>query len=131
MRMKSSVLVWICGSFSVILISLFSCTANRSIGAAWQGSGPERVEGGVLFRIENPKAARVNIAGDFNGWSSTSDALYDREGNGVWTIVLPLKPGRYEYKFVIDGKKWIHDPSNPARVKDGFGGYNSVVTVEP
>ncbi len=95
------------------------------------GGAPERIEGGVRFSLHNPKAQRVTIAGDFNGWSSSADPLFDREGNGVWTIVLPLQPGRYEYKFIVDGKKWIPDPKNPERVKDGFGGFNSVVTVGP
>jgi 1,4-alpha-glucan branching enzyme len=101
------------------------------LGDGISGDGPERVEGGIRFSIHYPKAQRVIIAGDFNGWSSSADPLFDREGTGFWTIVLPLPPGRYEYKYVIDGKKWIPDPRNPERVKDGFGGYNSVVTVGP
>jgi len=46
-------------------------------------------------------------------------------GSG-WTVDLRLKPGKYTYKFIIDGK-WIPDPYNNLREKDGTGGYNSVV----
>lgn len=101
----------------------------------WSGrgdlsAGPEIMEGGVKFSIYAPQAERVNIVGDFNNWSTTADPLYDREGNGLWSIILPLTPGRYEYKFLIDGKSWVPDPGNEERVDDGFGGQNAVLSVE-
>ncbi len=97
--------------------------------AEGEDAGPKIVEGGVKFTISEPKAAKVTIAGDFNDWSATSDPLFDREEKGVWTLVIPLAPGSYQYKFIIDGDKWVPDPGNPKQVKDGFGGYNSVVDV--
>ena len=56
--------------------------------------------------------------------------MYDREGTGLWSIVLPLPPGRYEYKFVLDGEKWVPDPGNEEEVDDGFGSVNSIIIVE-
>lgn len=94
------------------------------------GGGPEVTEGGVVFTYLDTKATRVNIVGDFNNWSMTADPMYDREGNGEWTIRLPLESGRYEYKFLIDGSKWIPDPANQDTTDDGFGWLNSIVTVE-
>jgi len=44
----------------------------------------------------------------------------------VWTVVIPLAPDTYEYKFVINGSDWIADPDNPKIVGD-YG--NSEVTV--
>jgi hypothetical protein len=44
--------------------------------------------------------------------------------------VEPLPPGRYEYKFVIDGVTWKEDPNNPQRVDDGFSGFNSLLIVD-
>lgn len=99
------------------------------IGGGAAAPGPERVEGGIRFTFYSQKARKVAIAGDFNGWSPVADQLFDREGNGLWSIVLPLPPGRYEYKYVVDGDRWIPDPANPDRERDGFGGYNSVVTA--
>ena len=94
------------------------------------GSGPEVTEGGVIFTYLDTKAERVNIVGDFNNWSMTADPMYDREGKGEWTIRLPLEPGRYEYKFLVDGSKWIPDPANSSTIDDGFGWLNSIVVVE-
>jgi 1,4-alpha-glucan branching enzyme len=88
------------------------------------------VEGGVEFVCFAPKARRVAIVGDFNNWSTSADPMFDREEKGAWSITLPLPPGRYEYKFLIDGDKWIPDVGNPKKVKDGFGAYNSVVEVK-
>jgi hypothetical protein len=43
---------------------------------------------------------------------------------------VPLSPGKYQYKFVIDGQ-WEQDTSNPDTAPDGFGGLNSVITIPP
>ena len=91
--------------------------------------GPEVVEGGVIFRYYDPQATRVYIVGDFNNWSVRSDAMVDKNGDGQWTLLYMLAPGLYEYKFVVNGKKWIADPHNPETVPDGFDGVNSVVRV--
>jgi len=98
--------------------------------SAIEGSGPRVTEEGILFSFSSTKAASVCIAGDFNNWSMTSDPLQDREGTGTWTILLPLTPGRHEYRFVVDSDKWIRDPANPETADDGFGGVNSILVVE-
>jgi 1,4-alpha-glucan branching enzyme len=92
--------------------------------------GPEVVEGGVVFRYYDSDAKRVNLAGDFNNWSPRADAMTDENGDGEWTLFYDLPPGAYQYKFVIDGTKWIADPENPDKVSDGFDGENSIVTVK-
>ena len=46
---------------------------------------------------------------------------------GEWYLDLQLRPGRYEYKFIVDGE-WTEDPESSDRVPDGLGGQNSVVT---
>ncbi len=92
--------------------------------------GPRVMENGIIFTFLSPKATSVCIAGDFNNWSMTSDPLFDREGTGIWTILLPLPPGRYEYKFVVDLEKWVADPGNAESIDDGFGGFNSLLIVE-
>jgi 1,4-alpha-glucan branching enzyme len=92
-------------------------------------SGLELVDGGVIFRYYDRDAHRVNVVGDFNNWSPRSDPMTDKNGDGQWTLLYTLPPGIYEYKFVINDKKWIADPRNPQTVPDGFDGVNSVVRV--
>ncbi|MDK9700184.1 MAG: hypothetical protein OEM52_08575, partial [bacterium] len=49
--------------------------------------------------------------------------------NGIWEAVMTLAPGKYQYKFVVDGISWIADPTNPAKSDDQRGGFNSCFTI--
>jgi 1,4-alpha-glucan branching enzyme len=92
-------------------------------------SGPEPAEGGVVFRYSSTSARSVHLVGDFNNWSTMADAMADANADGEWTLFYPLEPGRYAYKFVVDGKRWISDPTNALHEPDGFGDLNSIVVV--
>jgi len=99
---------------------------------------PSEVEGGIMFRYHAPSARLVTLAGNFNNWGGTQgggrydpsiDPMSDTDGDGTWTIVIPLAPGRYQYKFVIDGGvRWEQDPNNPYKALEG-GIENSLVIV--
>ena len=78
------------------------------------------------FLLSAPNAARVAVAGDFSGWQPVH--AMTRSESGVWTVVVPLDPGVHDYAFVVDGERWVPDPTAPA-VKDGFGGVNSRLAV--
>lgn len=81
------------------------------------------------LKINDGKAHTVAIAGDFNGWNPQANILEDPEGDGIWTGTLKLKPGRYEYMFVLDGEKWFPDPNALRYVKDGFGNKNAILEI--
>ncbi len=87
------------------------------------------MEGGAVFRYRNPDAKSVHLVGDFNEWHPKSDAMSDENNDGEWTLYYPLRPGRYAYKFVVDGRRWIADPTNPVTEPDGFDGVNSLVVI--
>ncbi|MCH7549821.1 MAG: hypothetical protein IH969_09850 [Candidatus Krumholzibacteriota bacterium] len=91
--------------------------------------GPEIVEDGAVFRYHDPSAKSVFLVGDFNNWDATLDPFNDENGDGEWTLFYPLLPGTYSYKFVVDAKRWIPDPTNPLSEPDGFDGDNSVIKV--
>jgi 1,4-alpha-glucan branching enzyme len=123
-----------CAVFSILLAVLVSgCGPQMSTTGAGgaPAMGPQSVSGGILFVLYAPKAHKVAIVGDFNNWSTSADLMYDREETGLWSITLPLDPGRYEYKFFIDGERWVPDLGNPKKTKDGFGAFNSVIEVKP
>src|SRR6266550_3713202 len=44
---------------------------------------------------------------------------------GVWTKVIKLPPGRYRYRYVVDGG-WQNDPSNAAGEPNPYGGHDSI-----
>jgi chromosome partitioning protein len=88
---------------------------------------PTLMDEGMKFSIHAPRARSVRVAGDFNIWNPDEGAMRLDE-NGVWSITLPLSPGRHNYKFIVDGD-WIADPSNPDFEKDERGNVNSIVEI--
>ncbi|MFH1843316.1 MAG: alpha-amylase family glycosyl hydrolase [bacterium] len=71
---------------------------------------------------------QIFLAGEFNGWNAAGEKMSDPDGDGIYAVTVPLVPGRYMYKFVVDGV-WFQDPGNPEAVDDGYGGQNSVIEV--
>jgi hypothetical protein len=82
----------------------------------------------VTFVFVAPQARSVALAGDFNDWDAAR-VLLRREASGLWTVDVPLTPGRYRYVFVVDGRRFVADPAAPRAVGDDFGTPTSVVTI--
>ncbi len=82
----------------------------------------------VEFKISAPQAEKVLLTGEFNGWDHSSYLLKKYKG-GTWKTNLRLKPGRYEYKFIVDGE-WWDDPQCNIYVPNPFGTKNSVVEIK-
>lgn len=75
------------------------------------------------------RAAEVALIASFNGWNPADYALRS-SSPGLWQLSIPRLPkGIYRYKFLVDGK-WAHDPENPERVEDGYGGFSSILEVK-
>lgn len=82
----------------------------------------------VQFSLEAPDARTVAVSGDFNEWSADA-VMSDPDGDGVWTLRLPMDPGVHEYMFVIDGERWVTDPLAERTTDDGFGNRNAILAV--
>ncbi len=83
----------------------------------------------VQFVIVAPAAGAVSLVGDFNDWNVSAMPMRPAPGDGIWSVTVPLEPGRYRYAFLVDGETWLADPSAPGTLDDDFGPPNSVVTV--
>ena len=84
----------------------------------------------VVVRYRDAGASDVRIAGDFNGWVPDKGvrSLIEAEGNTrVWTKILQLPPGTYQYRYVVDGE-WREDPENPEIAQNEVG-RSSVLVV--
>jgi enterochelin esterase family protein len=73
-------------------------------------------------------AEAVAIYGSFNNWIQTKNYCA-REGDG-WVCRIDLKPGKYTYKFLVDGVGLL-DPSNSATENDSNGLADSVIVIKP
>jgi len=75
-----------------------------------------------------PEANTVAVAGDFNGWDAQAHMLKKSKA-GWWKTTLKLPPGRYQYRFVVNGEQWSEDPENPVKEANEFDSYNSILEV--
>jgi hypothetical protein len=83
----------------------------------------------VLLQLASPSSSRVVVVGDFNDWDPAATPLQPSGRQGVWIVELHLKPGRYHYTFLIDGRRWERDPSESPAAGSDFGAPVSVLTV--
>jgi len=77
--------------------------------------------------LDSPEANKVMLAGDFNDWNYENAPL-KKVSDNTWKRTMNLKPGRYEYKFVVDGN-WTVDPKNDNRAWNALGVENSVIEI--
>jgi hypothetical protein len=91
--------------------------------------GVKQVDDQIVFAARFEGAKKVLIAGDFNNWSPMSTPMVNGETNGLWITKLPLFPGRYRYRFIVDGR-WTTDPANTHVEANQFGELNNVVEVK-
>jgi thiol-disulfide isomerase/thioredoxin len=83
----------------------------------------------VLFRYRPAGTAKaIFLAGSFNKWNPTGHKMSGPDPDGYYQALLKLPEGRHEYKFVIDGKVWKSDPSNPIQIGPH---HNSVLALKP
>ena len=82
----------------------------------------------IKFSMKAPDATEVLLMGDFNKWSAKAHPMKN-SGHGIWEKVTMLSPGRYEYKFLVDGN-WKEDPENDQACPNSFNTYNNVLIVE-
>lgn len=83
----------------------------------------------VCLEITWPGAQEVSIAGSFNDWHPNVTPMI-RLSDGKWAKELSLAPGRYEYRFVVDGE-WVDDPAAAELIPNPFGSANAVLEVRP
>ena len=84
----------------------------------------------VTFRLSlDREVETVFLTGWFNGWTPDDPQFrMQQDDDGVWSITVTLDPGRYEYKFVVDGRL-LADAEATEQEPDEGGGFKSLVTV--
>ncbi len=87
----------------------------------------------ILVTFELPEciwAHSVYLVGEFNGWNPTSHPLVQNRRNPNWHITLELEANReYQFRYLLDGEKWVNDCDADRYVPDQYGGENSVVST--
>ena len=83
----------------------------------------------VRFALNAPASSRVTVVGDFNDWDPQASPMVPGGSPGTWSLRLALPPGRYRYSFLVDGTRWMPDPSEPPALGNDFDRPTSVITV--
>ena len=81
----------------------------------------------LAYVATDPSVEKVTVVGSFNNWDPEATPL--RRQDGVWSTILVLAPGSYEYMFYENGARWVTDPLAVQTRDDGFGGANAVLDV--
>ncbi|HTY87480.1 MAG TPA: glycogen-binding domain-containing protein [Candidatus Acidoferrum sp.] len=84
----------------------------------------------VAFVLNSLEAEEVYLCGDFNNWAPGKLPMRRHGEDHWWEKRLLLAPGRYEYKFIVNGV-WIHNPDAAENVPNSYGSLNSVVEIQP
>jgi 1,4-alpha-glucan branching enzyme len=82
----------------------------------------------ATFTFMAPEAQSVLLAGDFNSWDPKTHPL-KKFSDDMWKVNLNLSPGRYEYRFLVDGQ-WLNDPNCTTFVSNDYGSENCVLTLK-
>jgi hypothetical protein len=80
----------------------------------------------VVVRVRMGDAARVSMAGDWNGWTPMPMRPL---GSERWEAALALRPGTYHFALVVNGRDWVV-PRGVATVPDELGGTVGVLSVK-
>jgi len=81
----------------------------------------------VPIIVKETIAEEVRVTGDFSDWVKDGVRL-SHDGNGEWRTVLPLEPGEYQYRLLVDGQ-WKDHTEATERVANPFGSENCVLRV--
>ena len=77
------------------------------------------------FNYEN-----VYLNSSFDGWCGNCRQMYNMNNDNIWSVIIPLSEGTYEYKFTLDGwtdQEWFESGESCTTTIDGF--VNRTVTV--
>ena len=88
----------------------------------------EPVNREVDFTVSAPDAREIYLVGDFNHWKINEESRLARLDDGKWVKKMGLEPGKYRYKFVVDGE-WTIDDHNTDREQNAFGTFDSVIKL--
>jgi len=85
-----------------------------------------RPQGVVMLMVHAPSARRVEVNGDFTGWTPVD---LKQTSGGWWALAMPIAPGKYDMNLRVDGGAWIVPPGLLG-MKDEFEGSVGLLIVE-
>lgn len=100
-----------------VVMGAMMCNAQQNLWRMEPVVSPEvAADGSVTLRLYAPKAESVVLVGDL---LAEGYAPMQRGEDGVWSYTSePLASELYNYSFLVDGMRDVHDPSNSYMMRD-------------
>ena len=98
-------------------------------GTAGQAGAGEAEAVEVVFSLPAETVAeQVALCGDFNDWAPEGISLA-RAADRSWQVTVPLTPGSYRYKYLLDGVTWENGSDADRYEENAYGTLDSVIVV--
>ncbi|KAF8780274.1 hypothetical protein HU200_001950 [Digitaria exilis] len=81
----------------------------------------------ITLKWEDDSCSSVEISGVDIGWGQRIPLTYDKE-KGAWFLEKELPEGRYEYKYIVDGK-WLCNEHENITKPNADGHVNNYIQV--
>ncbi|KNY27505.1 hypothetical protein [Pseudobacteroides cellulosolvens] len=72
---------------------------------------------------------KISVIGDFNNWNGSSH-LMNKGTDGLWSMELELEPGTYKYRFLIDDRYTLNDPTANLYLPNDWDVLSSVIVID-
>lgn len=89
----------------------------------------DKIDYEFTYDPQGSQIGRIQIAGQMNNWVPSMTPDLTLNDKGIYSVTMHLSPGTYLYQLMIDGDQ-NHDRTNPNKVDNGFGKYNSILQVK-
>jgi predicted carbohydrate-binding protein with CBM48 len=81
------------------------------------------------FVFKAAHAQRVALVGDFNRWDRSALPMTRSSDGELWSVSVPMMPGRHVYAFMVDDSLLVLDPRAPKTRDPDIGAEGSVRNV--
>ncbi|MDO9152639.1 MAG: alpha-amylase family glycosyl hydrolase [Paludibacter sp.] len=88
----------------------------------------DKIDYTFSFDAQSKRYKRIQIAGQMNDWTASRTPDLKLNEKGLYEVTINLSPGTYLYQMALDGEQ-NHDVTNPNKVDNGFGKYNSILQI--
>lgn len=119
---------WVGRALAAVLLLTFSFLAGSNYSNTQRVTAVTPAEDiSRRFVILQQETDKVEIVGSFTSWKKVP--LVRSGTEGYWEVTLKLPSGEHRYSFVIDGKRYLPDPTVQDREADDFGSANSILRI--
>jgi 1,4-alpha-glucan branching enzyme len=81
------------------------------------------------FVFYSRSARSVSVVGDFNGWDASRARMTRASDGDLWSITMPVVPGRHLYGFMVNDSSFVLDPHTQKARDTDLGTMANVIVV--